>query len=227
MNARLVLLPAIALIVYGIYWYTQEPPANAKVEVAATWRTGSGTEIKQGRNWDELPAETPVRLSLHCGERRHVYVFSHSDTDGTILLFPAPELKTDVTQPVPAGQTVLPGTHQGKELAWTTRTQVLPATTFLVVAAHEAVPELEALLPKLRRWSNSALHSAGMETTNPKTGEPIAGPRTPLPAPLLQQAADLSLTAELVNGPLQPAPGRPGVWFGSWRVKERATTPPK
>ncbi|MBL8754284.1 MAG: hypothetical protein JNK15_13360 [Planctomycetes bacterium] len=226
MNARLVLLPAIALLIGGIYWYSKQPPAFPTGDIAATWRTGRGTDVKQGRNWDELPPETPVRLSVHTPEPRFVYVFSHSDTDGTVVLFPSPELKTDLTQPLQAGQSVLPGTHAGKELAWTTRTQVLPSTTFLVVAAQKPVPELEALLPKLRRWTNSALPSGEMSLTNPKSGEPAAGPRTPLPDPLLQRAADLSLTTELVNGPLTADPSHAGVWIGSWRVKENAATPP-
>jgi hypothetical protein len=219
MNARLVLVPAIALLAAGIVWFTQQPVDGTP---AATWRTGTGTEVKQGRNWDELPAETPVRLSFHSDASRYVYVFSHSQTDGTVLLFPSPDVLSDLRQPLAAGQSVLPGKNDSKELAWTTRAEVLPATTFLVVAASEPVAELDALLPKLRRWSNRALTSRLMAVTSIKEGEVVAGPAQPLPHPLLLRAAELSMQSDLVNGPLVPDVERPGTWLGSWRVKERA-----
>ncbi len=218
MNVRLVLVPAIALIAAGIVWYSQTDAVPA-----ATWRTGTGADVKQGRNWDELPAETKVRLSFRCDSSRYVYVFSHSQTDGTLLLFPSPEVMSDLTQPLAAGHSVLPGARDGNELAWTTRAEVLPSTTFLVVAAKERVPELEALLPKLRRWSNRALTSGLMAVTAIKDAEVVSGPGQPLPDALLQRAAELSLRTDLVNGPLTPDTARPDTWLGSWRIKELAT----
>jgi hypothetical protein len=193
---------------------------------AATWRTGAGADVKQARNYDELPAETQVQLSFTCDQSRYVYVFSHSDTDGTLLLFPSPDVKSNRVQPLPPGQSTLPGKRDDKELAWTTRADVVPTTTFLVVAAAEPIPELQALMPKLRRWTNSALTSQAMSVTNPATGTELAGgPRQPLPEPLLQRAADLSLTATLINGPLTPDSQRANTWLGSWRVKEKPAPP--
>jgi hypothetical protein len=168
----------------------------------------------------------PIRLALRCDEPRFVYVFSHSTEDGTLLLFPSPNVRSEAVQPLAAGHAVLPGTRDGKELTWTSRHQILATTTFVVVAAKERVAELEALLPRLRRWSNTTMTDGSMQVTDPAEGtERAAGPRTALPEPLLQRAAEISLTATLVNGPLQPDSQHEGVWIGSWRIKERPATP--
>jgi hypothetical protein len=122
---------------------------------------------------------------------------------------------------------VLPGKHDGKELAWTTRSEILATTTYVIVAAAEPVPELEALLPRLRRWTSSVLTSAAMLVTLPGNLEPsdLAGaPRQGWPVPLLQTAADRFVTATVVNGPLEPVAERPGVWASAWRVKETPGT---
>lgn len=226
MNARLVLVPAIAALAAAGIWLSRRDPGPIVVP-AATWLIGTGPEAAHARNYDDLPADSPVRLALRCDEPRHVYVFSHSAEDGTILLHPSPDVRTDATQPLAAGSATLPGKRDDKELAWTTRRQILATTTFVVIAARQPVPELDALLPKLRRWTNTALTSGAMEVTNPPTGTtPIAGPRTELPDPLLQRAAERSFTATVVNGPLTPDAQREGVWTGSWRVKERGATAP-
>ena len=217
MNARLVVVPAIAVITGLVLWWTRAPGVPA-----ATWRTGDGSQT--GRNYGELPPETPVLLSFTCTEPRFVYVFSHSETDGLLLLFPSPAVRSDLGQPLAAGSFLLPGKRDDKQLAWNTRRQVLPTTTFLVVAARESVTELDALLPKLRRWTNTALTSGAMDVTNPPVGtEVAAGAHQPLPDPLLQRAADRSLTETVVNGPMAADPQRPGTWIGSWRVKEASS----
>jgi hypothetical protein len=231
MNARLVVVPAIAVVTALVLWLTRDP-APAPGVPAATWRIGSGAEVKQVRNYDELPAGSPVRLSFTCDEPRFVYVFTHSVQDGTLLLFPSPDVRSDLSQPLPAGNSVLPGKRDGKELAWDTRAEVQPTTTFLVVAAKEKVPELEALLPKLRRWTNTALTSGAMGVTNPPNGiDVVAGPRTELPDVLLKRAAARSASEIVVNGPLEPDMVRAGVWIGSVRVKEagapKGALPPK
>jgi hypothetical protein len=189
---------------------------------AATWRVGAGDAVRQGRNYDELPAETPLRLSFVCGEPRHVYVFSHSAEDGTILLHPSPDVRSDLTQPLPAGRAVLPGRAGDRELQWNTRAQVLATTAFLVIAAKEPLPELEGLFPRLRRWTNTARTDGSMHVTLPPTGDKdlMGGPRQPLPHPLLQRAAERTLAAVVVNGPLEPDPVLPGVWTGGIRIKE-------
>ena len=220
MNARLVVVPALAVATALVVWLLKEPGPAAGVP-AATWRLGTGADVQQARNYDEIAAGTPIRLSFTCDEPRFVYVFSHSTEDGTLLLFPSPDVRSDLAQPLPAGNSVLPGKRDAKELAWNTRIEIHATTTFLVVAAKERLPELDALLPKLRRWTNTALTSGAMDVTNPPTGtEVVGGPRSPLPDPLLQRAADRSLNETVVNGPLAPDAVRAGVWSGSVRVKE-------
>lgn len=230
MNRRTLLLPVCAALLAAAFWkFSPAPAGTPDATPAATWRIGDGATIKQGVNYDDLAAESPIRLAFACSEPRHVYVFSHSNTDGTILLFPSPDVKGDLTNPLPAGNSVLPGRFETKDLAWTTRTGVLPVTTFVVVAARAPIAELDALLPHLRRWTNSVLTDRSMGVTNPKGGDVQGKPPQPLPSPLLQRASALADTATLVNGPLQPDQEFAGVWIGSWRVREKpaATPPPK
>ena len=227
MDRRAFVLPAFAALAAVAVWWSHRPHADDSPTPAASWCIGPGPSYELAQPYDELAPDTPFRLRVQCGEPRHVYVFSHSDTDGTLLLHPAPELKGGVAQPLPAGASWLPGRAADKDLLWTTRQQVLPLTTFVVVAASAPVAELEALLPKLRRWSNTARTDGSMQVVMPKEGEKslVGGPRTPLPDPLLQRAANLSATATLVNGPLTPDSLLPGVWLGSWRTKEKAAAP--
>lgn len=219
MNRRLILLPLFAIAAF-VVWKVYDRPGPSRGTPAVTWRAGGETEFAQGRNYLEVPWETTIRASLHCDEPRHVYVFSHSDEDGTLLLFPSTMLKTDRSNPLPPGQNVLPGQHDGKDLAWTTRSGIAGVTTFVVVAAEQPVPELSALLPKLRMWTNSSLPSGEPGVTNPSNGEPpLAGPHSrEFPAPVLQRAAALSADSVNPNGPMQADPQLPGVWLASWRV---------
>lgn len=227
MNVRAVILPVLVVGAAAAIWLATRN--NESAAPAATWRIGKGADVRQGRNYDELPAESPVRLSFHGETPCWVYVVSHSKEDGTLLLFPSPDLRCDLANPLPAGSAVLPGTYDGKEQAWTNRAQVLATTTFVVIAAHEPVAELESLLPHLRRFSNSVLPDRSMQVTNPTAGVDVQGKSgEPLPLPLLQRAADRSLDETLINGPLAADPIVAGVWIGSWRVKEQrdASKPP-
>jgi hypothetical protein len=221
MNRRLVVLPAIAVLAAAGLWLM--PRIRPVVVPAVEWRLGPADDHRAATNYQDVPADTPVRLWFRCDEPRHVYVFSHSAEDGTLLLFPSPDVKSDLVQPLPAGAHVLPGARGDEQLAWTTRTQILATTTFAVVASRQPVAELDALLPRLRRWTNSALQDGSMQVTAPPTGtELTAGPRTPWPSPLLQRAADATAAATLVNGPLQPDAQLADVWFGCLRVREPA-----
>jgi hypothetical protein len=221
MNVRVLVVPVLAAVAAAGIWLLKSPPGQHGVP-AATWRIGTGTEIRQGHNYDELPIESPIRLSYSCDEPRHVYVFGYSAVDGTVLMFPSPPLRTELGNPLPPGGALLPGASDGEEIAWTTRSGILATTVFLVVAATEPIADLEALLPKLRRWTNTVLPDGSIQVTNPDAGVELAGKaREPLPLPLLQRAADLSLNETMINGPLRPDPVLDGVWIGSWRVKEK------
>jgi len=227
MNARLVLIPvAAAAIAFAVWKFAPASPADSpspSPTPAAMWRIGLGTEIKQGRNYHELAAESPIRLSFTCSEPRYVYVFSHSLEDGTVLMFPAAELKGGVANPLPAGNTVLPGVSGDKELAWTTRSGVLAVTTFVAIASRERVPELEGLIGKVRFWSNSVLTTGDMVVTKAKEGMEVLGPphSTKFPSPLLQRGAEIAITDDMPNGPMHADTVLPGVWITSWKVIEQ------
>jgi hypothetical protein len=215
MNPRLVVVPALAAIAAAAIWWTRAPAGPA-----CTWRIGAGAEIRQGRNFDELAPETPFRLSFQAAAPTHVYVFSQNAEDGTVLLWPSRALQSDLPHPLPGGHSVLPGALNGKELAWRTRGGIRATTTYVVVAATDRVPELEQLLPSLRHWSNTVFPDSSMVVTNPPAGTEVTG-RSSFPDPLLDLAARHSVTDLLPNGPLTADPGRPGVWYGSWRTVEK------
>jgi len=220
MNVRLLVFPVAVAVVAVAFWkFGSAAPAGVP---ACTWRIGTGTDIAQGRNFDELPAETPVRLSHTCDEPRYVYVFSHSDEDGTLLLFPSPLITGGQGNPLPAGNSVLPGNTEGKELAWTTRSGVMAATSFLAVSSKQKVAELEDLAAKLRLWSNSVFPDRSMQVTKPTgVGELLGKARSPLPSELLQRAAKVGVTEPNPNGPMAADPNLEGVWIASWKVREK------
>ncbi|MFT4515054.1 MAG: hypothetical protein ACI89X_002093 [Planctomycetota bacterium] len=221
MNVRAIALPLIAAGIACGLWLMLPPPEGAPTSIpASTWRAGTETDYRQVGNYLELQPETKLRLSYTCSEPRHVYVFSHSTEDGTILMFPSPDVRGSPKNPLEPGNTVLPGSYDDKVLFWTNRSEILATTTLVVVAATEPVAELEALLPHLRRWTNSAMPSKSMQITNPPTGTEVqAKPGTPQPSKLLARAADRTVAETLVNGPM--APDRmPNVWTSSLRVKE-------
>ena len=222
MNRRLVVLPIAAMAVAIAFW-KWNPPPPITTPAACTWRTGSGTEIHQGINFDKLAPESPVRLSVHTQEPLHLYVWSQSLEDGTLLLFPSPKLQSDRKNPLPTGQSVLPGSIDGKDLAWTSRVGIVAVTTFVAFASREALPELDALVPKVRQWSNTVFPDHSMLVTKTTEGQEVLG-KSGSPgwaAPLLQQAADQLRQQTEPNGPMQPLAGRPGVWVSSWKVVER------
>jgi len=226
MNARAVALPLIAVGIAAVIWWQMAPPGPNAVP-AATWRVGPTDDFEQARNYHELPAESPVRLSYSCTEPRYVYVFGHSAEDGTLLMFPT-EMDGAPSNPLPKDRTVLPGEREGAPLAWTTRSEIHATTTYVVVASREPVAELEELLPRLRRWSNRVLPDHSMQVTRPGGDVELAGaPRTPWPAPILQRAAERALAETQVNGPMHPDEQFAGVWSASFRVKEKGFPPSK
>jgi hypothetical protein len=225
MRMRLIVLPGLALLA-GLYiWKTTAPVQGVP---AGTWRIGTGTEIRQGRNYDELAAETPVRLSFTGDEPRYVYVFSYSLEDGTLLLFPSTAIEADCSSPLPAGRTVLPGRFEGKELAWTTRSGIQAVTTYIALASNAKIDELEALLPTLRMWSNTVFPDHSMSVTQPGGEVELAGrPNTAIPSALLRTAADIGNAEPSPNGPMKPVAGRPGLFMSSWKIRERQQPPAK
>ena len=219
MHPRLVVLPFVVVAAAFAIWKWSNIPEAVP---ACTWRTGTGTEVHQGINFDKLAPDSPLRLSVHCQTPAHLYVWSHSAEDGTVLMFPSTEVQSDLTNPLPAGQSVLPGKFDGKELAWTSRSGILATTTYVAFASNEKIPELEELLPKVRVWTNRVLGDRSMQVRNPSGGgEPLGKPRTEWPIPLLQLAAAQLREQTEPNGPMQPLNGHPGVFVSSWKILEK------
>ena len=221
MNARTVVLPGIALVVALAAWW-QAAPSSAPRAPAATWRVGPVDDFVQARNYHELPAESPVRLSFSCSEPQHVYVFSHSAEDGTLLLHPSPDVEGSPANPLPTGRTTLPGERANIALAWTTRAEIRATTAYVVVASAAPVDELEQLLTTTRRWSNRVLADRSMQVTKPSAASSVAGAAGEgWAADVLARAAARSLTETQVNGPLAPDERLPGVWSASFRTREQ------
>lgn len=219
MNVRAIVVPVIALGSALVIWQMRTTTGLSPVP-AATWRVQIRGEYRQAHNYDELAQETFVRLSFSCSEPRHVYVFGHSATDGTLLMFPATELKSDLTNPIAAGQSVLPGKFEDKDVSWTTRADIIGLTTYVAVASDKPIPALEKLARQLRRWSNSVLPDRSVQITNPADGEVLGKPGTDWPNAILKRAAERTVNETLVNGPMVPDEHIGGVWSCSVRVKE-------
>jgi hypothetical protein len=146
----------------------------------------------------------------------HWYVASYSDLDGTIALFPSPQLTTSVGNPLPAARTVLPGRHGDKELTWIAREDT-NATTYVAVAAAEPIADLAATLERCRQASNTTFPDGSYAVTNPRTeGSPAGAPRTPIAHRLLAEAA--ALTPDSPNGPMHASHSVAGVFLSSWRT---------
>lgn len=221
MRIRRILVPAIALAAAWVIWRFN--PVTTPPALAGTWRVGLGADTAQGRQYDELPADTPFRFSLHSTRPQHVYLFSFSAEDGTLLLFPAPGLRTDGKNPLPAGNTVLPGKDGSTDLAWTTRSGIRALTSVIAIAADEPIAELDALLPRLRHWSNTVFQDGAMNVTAPTDSTQWIGkPGEPPPSPMLQQIAGIQvLDDDPPNGEMKGLPGHFGVGYCKWMVKEQ------
>lgn len=220
MNVRAVAVPVIAIGIALVIWQFRAPPGLSSVP-SATWRVRVGGEYRQARNYDELAEETPVRLSFSCSEARHVYVFGRSTVDGILLLYPSPELKSDLSNPLPSGQTTLPGKLADQDVTWTTRADVIGLTTYVAVASDKPIPELEELASHLRRWTNSVLPNKSLQITNPPTGTEVRGkPGTDWPNGILKRADERTMTEALVNGPMVADEHVAGIWSSCIRVKE-------
>lgn len=218
------LLLAAGITLLASYWWQ----AAAPITPAATFRHGNGGELRAARNYEDLAGETPFLLDVYGAVGTHWYVLSHNVVDGTIVLWPSRDLRSDLAQPLAVERANLPGRIDGRELRWTTRSELRGTTTVLVLASATPIAELEAALPKLRRWTNSVLTDRTMLVTKPNVGEEPLGP--PLsgefPLPMLRSAAQATITSDQPNGPLVPLAGHPGIWCTAWRFTERAGSAP-
>ncbi len=218
------LLLAAGVALLASYWW-QVPAA---ITPAATFRHGKAPEYHAARNYEELPGETPFRLDVYGAASTHWYVLSHNVVDGTVVLWPSPDLRSDLVQPLASERASLPGRIDDRDLHWTTRSELRGTTTVLVLASAAPIPELESAMPKMRRWTNSVLTDRTMLVTKPTAGEEPLGPpqSSEFPVAMLRAAAQATITSDQPNGPLTPLAGHLGVWCTAWRFTERPGSPP-
>lgn len=221
--ARPLLLAAGVAVLASYWWQTPAAPTPA-----ATFQLGSGAAVRPARNYEELPGESAYRLEVYGAIGTCWYVLSHNVVDGTVVLWPSPDLRSDLAQPLTSERACLPGKVDARELAWTTRSELRGTTTVLVLASASPIPALEEALPRLRRWTNSVLTDRTMLVTKPKVGEEPLGPplSSEFPLPMLRAAAQATITSDQPNGPLAPLAGHPGVWCTAWRFTEKPGSPP-
>lgn len=186
---------------------------------AIEWRAGPAAAAAPATAYQPLAPDAHVTASIECDEPLHVYVASWSAEDGTIAWFPSGLLRSDLRNPLGAGAHELPGRCDGKRLSFRARPGH-GVTIWIAVAAREPLRELDETFARLRQVSNQTFTDGSIVVSNPRQGQPIAGPGTAPPG-LLMEAAGLPPDAP-PNGPMRAVDGRPGVWVAVWRtVAER------
>lgn len=210
---RLVrLLLALAAVLFSLFWLSN----RSQHAPSLSWQVGEVASPREAGAYQEIGVEEPLRLYVRFHEPLFVYVVSHDREDGTLAWWPSPMLRTDATQPIHAGLERLPGARNGALQSWPAR-PTLAVTDWIVVASRTAIPDLDALLPRLRQASNTTFTDGSIVLSNPKDGlAPLGKKGEPPPHPLLQEA--LALPKELTpNGAMQPAKP-PGVWLATLQV---------
>lgn len=213
-----VLLLAAGLAVYFVW-----PRQAGQDSPWYRWVIGDGGDK---RNYQEVAADTEVRLELALRSPAYVYVASHNGTDGTIALFPSPWLDTDLGNPLPPGTHVLPGRFEGTGLAWPVRA-TLGATDYLAVVSDEPVAELEDLFESARQISNTTFPDHRMVVTAPRGRSMDDVPRrASIPGKLLPAAG--AIAVESLAGALRPWGEDESILLTSMKVivKEAPGAPP-
>lgn len=203
----------LAIAALGVVLLLPGPPRQLP---AIEWIVGPPGGETTARPYHELAPETPLAAAITTREPLHCYVVSWSTEDGTIAWFPSPLLRSGARNPVSAGTTRLPGTIDGKPLGFRARTGHA-VTSWIAIASRTELRELEQLLPRLRQVSNMTFTDGSIVVSNPRRGEPVAGPGTAPPEGLLRQAALLA-ERPAPDGPMTPLEGHDGVWIAIWRT---------
>lgn len=174
--------------------------------------TWMGRDDRQVMALAQAGEESGVRAHFQLAEPAHVYLALFSPGEGILALFPCAQLRDAPVNPLPAGQHLLPGPFEGKQLHWPIPPKA-GAVSLLAIVARERQPELEAALERCRRLGNAAFPNRAFGIAAPPAGlEPV--PRGELPHPLLRAAAGAADGA----GALEPAAGHAGVWVGALRL---------
>lgn len=139
-----VLVFAVLVTAGVVAWRMQQRPAP-QVAVGFERQTAAGSEIVAA----DTPLVTGDRLSMTvlAGEPVHLYVVNEDPSGNLVALFPFTGL--DRRNPLPAGEAVrLPGTLGGAPFSWEV-TSIRGRESFLVIAARERLPDVEAALAQI------------------------------------------------------------------------------
>jgi hypothetical protein len=212
-NRRVALYPILIVTSAALIWWGSGR-SQATTVPACAWRMGEDSH--QGRPYEEVPPGTAIRFAAFGPQPMHWYVASHSELDGTLALFPSPQLATSANNPLPAEWTQLPGRHGEQELAWGAREDG-GVTTFVAIATVEPIADLAATLARCRQASNTTFPDGSYAVTNPRDERSFAGPpHTPIAHPLLAEAA--ALPPDSPNGPMHASRTVAGAFLSSWRT---------
>jgi serine/threonine-protein kinase len=160
------------------------------IEAALSLRTSTGDRpLASG---DRVSLGDALVLTTRASRPVHVYVINEDEQGSTSLLFP---LSTcELSNPLAAGRSSLPGRCNGAEMAWQVSSRG-GREHFLIVASPERLPELEQQLARL------AVPSWG---GTPRGVGALVGAAAP--APRLQELKELARIAS------EPKTHARGVW---------------
>jgi hypothetical protein len=99
-------------------------------------------------------------MEVEIAEVVHLYVLNEDQEDALFVLFPLPGL--DLTNPVPAGRHLLPGSQAGVSHDWQV-TSAGGTETFLVVASRQRLGWLEEELARLSAAGSETEHDGDTE----------------------------------------------------------------
>jgi hypothetical protein len=219
---RIPLLIAEAALLIGLLgWYFLRDGELLQ----AHWQVGA--DRASSEIYQEVDAETPIRLVLDLPFSAHVYLVSHDLSYGCSALFPSEYLRSDLTgNPLPAGEHILPGSGVADpelELFWQSGDATSPYTCLLIVS-DKAIPELEAAVKRLRQMGNAAFPKKELlGGYAPTAGMEQVPNRNDLLHPAIKAAYGLIDVSN--DGPLLPWDGHPGVYLKALRLVNRGRAP--
>ncbi len=213
---RIPLLLAEAILLISLLsWYFLQDGAYPQ----ALWQVGA--DRASSEIYQQVEAETPIRLALDLPFPGHVYLVSHDLIYGCSALFPSEYLRSDLTaNPLTAGRHVLPGlstADSNLELSWQSGDASSPYSIMLVVSEH-AIPELDAALRKPRQMGNAAFPKKTLlGGYAPKAGMEQIPAKSDFLHPAIEAAYRLGDPSN--DGPLVPWEGHPGIYLKVMRLE--------
>ncbi len=180
----------------------------------ASWTVG---EMRGTEPYRAVAPETPITLDLSLPRESWVYAVTYDLDRGTTALFPSGSLLADQRKnPVPAGNHILPGSHQGNDLSW--HSGDMPGVIeFLVVVSDHPLPELEQTMKRFRQMGNAAFPlRTKLGIYAPKDGMKVVPSRRELHTEAFKAAHAIDDPQN--DGQFVAWAGHPGVYLKSMQV---------